>query len=282
MGMVQNGIHLHSSSHQGRPIATLGCVSLAAIILSGCGAINLVESSAGSSGPASPIPTITVQPANTTVMLGNTAMFSVTATGSGPISFQWRKNSAKSPRPHLPPTRPRQRARLTTHRHSTWLFPIPREALRVTPQLSAFPLLFRLRQVTMSPQMAATARRVPSPARLPRCIALNSHGAILHQGNSDPCRHLLSRQPLTLTSLDRGETWEAAPGATVVLSGGEVLAGWASEGNGVYSTNAAKPIGLDLAIAGVRQLPAALATIPNGRLSPAGEYCPPPRRRTSV
>jgi len=35
-------------------------------------------------------------------------------------------------------------------------------------------ILFRLRQVTMSPQMAATARRVPSPARLPRCIALNS------------------------------------------------------------------------------------------------------------
>jgi len=54
----------------------------------------------------------------------------------------------------------------------------------------------------------------------------------------------------------------SSPGATVVLSGGEVLAGWASEGNGVYSTNAAKPIGLDLAIAGVRQLPAALGYDP--------------------
>ena len=64
--------------------------------------------------------------------------------------------------------------------------------------------------------------------------------------------------PLTLTAADQGETWEAVPGATVVLSGGQVLSGWSDEGNGIYSTVAANPVGLDLAISGVRQMPAAL------------------------
>jgi parallel beta-helix repeat protein len=68
--------------------------------------------------------------------------------------------------------------------------------------------------------------------------------------------------PLTLTAADQGETWEALPGATVILSGGEVIAGWANEGNGIYSAAAAKPVGLDLAISGVRQVPAALGYDP--------------------
>ena len=37
-------------------------------------------------------PTITTQPANKTVTVGKTAKFSVTATGSTPLSYQWRKN----------------------------------------------------------------------------------------------------------------------------------------------------------------------------------------------
>ena len=37
-------------------------------------------------------PTITTQPANTTVRVGQTAKFSVTATGTTPLSYQWRKN----------------------------------------------------------------------------------------------------------------------------------------------------------------------------------------------
>jgi len=37
-------------------------------------------------------PTITQQPHNRKVMVGRTATFSVTATGSAPLSYQWRKN----------------------------------------------------------------------------------------------------------------------------------------------------------------------------------------------
>jgi hypothetical protein len=37
-------------------------------------------------------PTITMQPANQTVTTGQTATFSVAATGSGPLSYQWQKN----------------------------------------------------------------------------------------------------------------------------------------------------------------------------------------------
>ena len=39
-------------------------------------------------------PSITSQPANRTVIAGQTAAFSVTATGTAPMSYQWRKNSA--------------------------------------------------------------------------------------------------------------------------------------------------------------------------------------------
>ncbi|HEY6387847.1 MAG TPA: hypothetical protein VIX91_19390 [Candidatus Acidoferrum sp.] len=39
-------------------------------------------------------PTITTQPANQSVNVGQTATFSVTATGTAPLSYQWQKNSA--------------------------------------------------------------------------------------------------------------------------------------------------------------------------------------------
>jgi len=39
-------------------------------------------------------PTITTQPANQTVTLGQPATFNVTATGTAPLSYQWQKNSA--------------------------------------------------------------------------------------------------------------------------------------------------------------------------------------------
>lgn len=44
---------------------------------------------------AAPVaPTITTQPANQTATAGQTATFSVVATGTAPLSYQWRKNSA--------------------------------------------------------------------------------------------------------------------------------------------------------------------------------------------
>jgi hypothetical protein len=39
-------------------------------------------------------PSITAQPGNRTVVAGQTASFSVTATGTAPLSYQWRKNGA--------------------------------------------------------------------------------------------------------------------------------------------------------------------------------------------
>jgi hypothetical protein len=43
---------------------------------------------------AAVLPTIVTQPANQTVNVGQTATFSVTATGTAPLSYQWQKNSA--------------------------------------------------------------------------------------------------------------------------------------------------------------------------------------------
>jgi Ig-like domain-containing protein len=44
---------------------------------------------------AAPVaPSITTQPANQTVTAGQTATFSVVATGAAPLSYQWRKNSS--------------------------------------------------------------------------------------------------------------------------------------------------------------------------------------------
>jgi arylsulfatase A-like enzyme len=42
-------------------------------------------------------PSITTQPANKTVNVGQTARFSVTATGTPPLQYQWRKNGADVP-----------------------------------------------------------------------------------------------------------------------------------------------------------------------------------------
>jgi hypothetical protein len=41
---------------------------------------------------ANAAPTISTQPANQTVVVGQTAMFSVVATGTAPLSYQWQKN----------------------------------------------------------------------------------------------------------------------------------------------------------------------------------------------
>ena len=47
-----------------------------------------------SSGPANSAPSITTQPTNEIVYPGQTATFVVGATGSAPLSFQWRKNGS--------------------------------------------------------------------------------------------------------------------------------------------------------------------------------------------
>ena len=60
------------------------------ICLSGCA--GLVAGNASST--AAPVaPTIATQPANQSVTAGQTASFSVVATGTAPLSYQWNKNN---------------------------------------------------------------------------------------------------------------------------------------------------------------------------------------------
>src|SRR6266436_3786817 len=44
--------------------------------------------------PASMAPTITMQPASQTVITGQTATFSVVASGTTPLTYQWQKNGS--------------------------------------------------------------------------------------------------------------------------------------------------------------------------------------------
>jgi hypothetical protein len=74
----------------------LPCAAVAAVFLAGCGG----GSRGGAPAPTpTPTPTatavtITVPPADQTVTAGQTATFSVTATGTAPITYQWQKNGA--------------------------------------------------------------------------------------------------------------------------------------------------------------------------------------------
>ncbi len=45
-------------------------------------------------GAAAVAPSITAQPVSQSVIAGQTATFSVTATGTAPLSYQWRRNGA--------------------------------------------------------------------------------------------------------------------------------------------------------------------------------------------
>jgi hypothetical protein len=52
--------------------------------------LTIVENTSGA-------PTITKQPQNRTVTVGETARFVVVATGTEPLSYQWRKNGTEIP-----------------------------------------------------------------------------------------------------------------------------------------------------------------------------------------
>jgi outer membrane protein assembly factor BamB len=66
---------------------SLGAVALLAM-LNGCGGGTHVTAN---STPPPVAPSITMQPANQQVAVGQTATFSVTATGTAPLSYQWQK-----------------------------------------------------------------------------------------------------------------------------------------------------------------------------------------------
>jgi hypothetical protein len=60
-----------------------------------CLGIGLVDCGGGSSGATAPLgPAITVQPQSQTVNAGQMATFTVTATGTAPLNFQWRRGAS--------------------------------------------------------------------------------------------------------------------------------------------------------------------------------------------
>ena len=69
-------------------------LALAALLLSACGggSSGNPASSGSVTPPATAAPTITTQPGSQSVTVGQTAAFSVVATGTTPLSYQWQKN----------------------------------------------------------------------------------------------------------------------------------------------------------------------------------------------
>jgi hypothetical protein len=85
---IKLGVHL---VRRIRLISRLTVV-LSAISLAGCA--GLTNSSGSGNISKAVAPSLAAQPANATVTAGQTANFSVSATGTAPIAYQWRKNTA--------------------------------------------------------------------------------------------------------------------------------------------------------------------------------------------
>ena len=79
------------SGQVGAP-GTLLTLLLVGLTLSGCGGSDGSPSSQSPVGSNPVAPAITTQPASQTVSAGQTATFTVTATGTAPLSYQWQKN----------------------------------------------------------------------------------------------------------------------------------------------------------------------------------------------
>jgi hypothetical protein len=69
---------------------------LLAVVLSGCGGGG-GGGNGGSSAPAAAAPSITAQPSNQAVVIGQPATFTVTAAGSAPLAYQWQKGGTAIP-----------------------------------------------------------------------------------------------------------------------------------------------------------------------------------------
>ena len=248
------------------PVKAAGISSLLmAVFLTGCSAVNFTGATATST-PDSPqtlvaAPTVTSQPANASVPLGQTATFSATATGTGTLNYQWRKDLANI----AGATTPVYTVQATSPADSGSTFDVVvSNSAGSTTSNSATLLVTTPAQasyyVALNGSDTADGSASSPFATLQRAQRAMQQSAIKVTQINAGTYYLSS--PLTLTEADQGETWEAVAGATVILSGGELLTGWTDQDNGIYSALAAKPVGLDLAIAGVRQIPAALGYDP--------------------
>jgi outer membrane protein assembly factor BamB len=66
----------------------------ASLLLAACGGGGNRTAATTPPTPASSTPAITIQPADQSVPAGQSATFTVTATGAAPLSYQWQKNAA--------------------------------------------------------------------------------------------------------------------------------------------------------------------------------------------
>ncbi len=72
-------------------LAKISFLLTVSLILANCSGVSTSASPAGSTTPT--LPTISAQPANQSVAAGQTATFSVTASGTAPLNYQWQKGT---------------------------------------------------------------------------------------------------------------------------------------------------------------------------------------------
>jgi parallel beta-helix repeat protein len=212
---------------------------------------------------ASTTPNVISQPANATVLLGHPASFAVTATSAAPLSYQWQKNAAN----------------IDGATSATYTI----ASASVSDSGSTFNVIVSTPASSTASSAAVLTVVAPAAPQASYYVAVNGNDSA-DGSESAPFATLQRAQiamqqstikvtqinagtyylsaPLALTAPDQGETWQAVPGATVVLSGGQLLTGWTDEGNGIYSASASSPVGVDLSINGARQMPAALGYDP--------------------
>ena len=93
----KNGVNVSgatSSSYTTAATATTDTGSTFSVVVTNSAGSATSNSATLTVNAAATGPSITSQPANQTVTAGQTATFSVTATGTAPMSYQWRKNGA--------------------------------------------------------------------------------------------------------------------------------------------------------------------------------------------
>jgi parallel beta-helix repeat protein len=210
---------------------------------------------------ASAPPALTQQPANQSVALGQQATFSVAATGAGTLTYQWQQNAvniagATAASYTTPPTTAADSGASFGVVVTDQAGSLTSNSATLTVNVPAQPSYY----VATNGNDTADGSAGSPFATLGRAQLAMQQSSIKMTQIYAGTYYLTS--PLTLTALDQGETWQAMPGAAVILSGGQRLTGWVSEGNGIYSTTAPGSVGLDLAINGVRQLPATLGYDP--------------------
>ena len=201
-------------------------------------------------------PVITLQPRDQSIDLGQSAIFTVSATGQGLLAYQWRRNSVFIPGATAPSYTTSQS--VATDDGSSYSVVVSdgvQQIISISARLSVLMPFQKSYYISANGSDQADGSEARPFATLQRAQLAMRMSATKVTQIEGGTYYLTS--PLVLTEADRGETWKTVPGATAILSGGEVIKGWSSESNGIYSAKALHPVLFDLTISGIRQVPAA-------------------------